>query len=108
RLYRSFSKGTRMLFFPGDWITSSPWPAVVVIRHASSRQLPVLDFGFAQDGNIWIGVLPELEEVLVGGTRVSGVALECIGAGETEVCERANRKVKHNARMFNDLLEFPN
>jgi hypothetical protein len=49
-------------------------PVNAKLGHAAGRsqpcslQLRVLRFGFLQDGDVGIGVFPEREEILIGGT----------------------------------------
>jgi hypothetical protein len=43
-------------------------------------QFRVLGFGLFQDGDVGVGVFPEREEILIGGTGFSEVALHCKGA----------------------------
>ncbi len=45
----------------------------------NSLQLPVFRPGFAQDGDVGVGVFPQREEIIVGGARFGGVALESVG-----------------------------
>ena len=50
-------------------------------------QLGVLGFGFFQNRDVGVGVLPESEEILVGGTGGRDVSFENAGAGEAEMSE---------------------
>jgi hypothetical protein len=50
-------------------------------------QLGVFGFCGYEDGDIGVGVFPECEEIVVGGTSLRCVALKGIGAGKTEVRE---------------------
>jgi hypothetical protein len=69
-------------------------------------QLRVLGFGFLQDGDVGVGVLPEGEEVLIGGAGFGGVALHNVGACEAEMDERADRFSLYNSPMGENLLKF--
>jgi len=48
-------------------------------------QLRVLRFGFFQDGDVGVGVFPEGEETLIGGTGFGGVASHGISAGHAQI-----------------------
>jgi hypothetical protein len=48
-------------------------------------QLGVLGFGFFQDGDVGIGVFPQREEILIGGSGFRRVSGHPIGAGLTEL-----------------------
>src|SRR5690242_13294126 len=56
-------------------------------------QLRVLRLGLLQDGNVWVGVFPKCEEVLVGGPSLRTISLEGVGAGQTETGQRAQRGI---------------
>jgi hypothetical protein len=56
-------------------------------------QLRVLRFGLLQDGDVGIGVFSKCEEVLVGGPSLRTIALEGVGAGQTETGQRAQREI---------------
>ena len=47
--------------------------------------LRILRFGLLQDGDVRVGVFPEGEEILIGGTGLQGVALQGVGAGEAKL-----------------------
>jgi hypothetical protein len=52
-------------------------------------QVGVLSLGLLKNENVGIGVIPEREEIIVGGLRFGGVARESVGASEAEMSERA-------------------
>jgi hypothetical protein len=54
-------------------------------------QLRVLNFGLLQDGNIGVGVFPEVQEVLIGRLGLRGVMLHGISPSQFQACERAER-----------------
>jgi hypothetical protein len=56
-------------------------------RTRDSRQPRVLALGLLNDGDVGIGVLPQREEALVGGTGLGGIALERVGTREAELGE---------------------
>ena len=45
-----------------------------------SLELHVLRLGLLQDGDVGVGVFPELEEILVGGAAIAVVARQGVGA----------------------------
>jgi hypothetical protein len=47
-------------------------------------QLRILCLCLFEDGDVGIGVFPEREEILIGGTGFDRVALHGIGTGQTE------------------------
>src|SRR6516162_2827972 len=66
----------------------------------------VLRLGLLVDGDVSVGILPEDEKVLVGGTGLRLVAFQKIGARELQVCQRSEREIQHDPTMINDLLEL--
>ena len=44
-------------------------------------QLRVFGFGLLEDGDVWVGVFPPREQILISGACLAPVALQCIGAG---------------------------
>jgi len=51
-------------------------------------QFRVLDFGFFEEGDLGISILPHGEKVLIGGARSCGVSLQDVSACETELGKR--------------------
>ncbi len=51
-----------------------------------------------------VGVFPENEKILIGGLCFGSVALQSIGAGETEMGKNAERKVQDNATRVEKFL----
>ena len=70
-------------------------------------QLRVFGFGLLQDGDVGVGVFPEGEEVLVCSVGFGGIALESVGAGETEARECTKYKVDNDARLARSIMEDP-
>jgi hypothetical protein len=62
-------------------------------------QLRVFRLGFFQDGDVGVGILPKGEEVFIGNLGARGVARLGPGARETEIGQRAERKVYGRARI---------
>ena len=58
-------------------------PSAFDIAQLVSLQLRVLYFCLLQNGNVRIGVFPEGQEFLVGGSGFGCIALEGIGAAKT-------------------------
>jgi len=48
-------------------------------------ELRVLGFGLLQDWNIWVGIFPESEEIVVRSAGIGGVALHGVGATELKM-----------------------
>jgi hypothetical protein len=69
-------------------------------------QLRVLGFGSFKDGNVGVGIFPEREEILIRGSGFGGVALQCVGTGETEMAEYADGFIERNAARVEDFLEL--
>ena len=57
------------------------------VNSALLLQRRVLGLGSDQDRNVGVGVLPELEEILIGGPGSVGVALYCVSAAELKACQ---------------------
>ena len=56
-------------------------------------QLRELRLGFLQDGDVGIGVFPEREEILIGGTALVSVAGNGVSLGEIETSKCAEREI---------------
>src|ERR1700691_3581773 len=69
-------------------------------------ELRVLRFGFFQDGDIRVGVLPQGEEPLVSGLGFRRVSGEGVGSGESEMRQRAEREVGDNTGVIEKLLKL--
>jgi hypothetical protein len=67
-------------------------------------QFRVLRFGFLQDGNVRVGVFPQREKILVRSLGFRSVALQHIGAGETEMRERADGFVDDDSAVVEYFL----
>jgi hypothetical protein len=67
-------------------------------------QLGVFGFCGYEDGDIGVGVFPEREEIVVGGTSLCCVALQGIGAGKTEVREGSRFTRPYNPSMVENFL----
>jgi hypothetical protein len=53
-----------------------------------SLQLGVLRFGFLQDGDVGVGILPQREEIIVGGASLRAIARQGVGACDAKMRER--------------------
>src|SRR5215471_7595201 len=71
-----------------------------------SLQLGVLRFGLLQDGDVRVGVLPQREEIVIGGFCFGNVTLHGVGTCEAEMGESAQRKIQNNAAMVENLLKL--
>src|SRR5262249_54390306 len=68
---------------------------------ATSRTPPWLP-----SGNIGIGVLPEVQEILIGGLRFCRVPGDRIGARELQARQGTEREVQHDSAVIEEFLEF--
>jgi hypothetical protein len=59
-----------------------------------------------EDEDVGIGIFPESEESGVGGAGFGWVTCEGIGAGETEMGQRADGFVAHDATPIHDFLKL--
>ncbi len=66
---------------------------------AESFQLGILGLGLLQDGDVRVGVFPQREEILVGGTSLVFVACESVGPAQFQVCQCADGLVYDKARV---------
>src|SRR5205809_774635 len=89
------------------------WPRYRGVTRRLSRcvvvallQLRVLRLGLLQDGDVGVGVFPEREKTLIGGTRLCGISLHGICPGEAELGERRQREIQHDTAMIEKLLEL--
>lgn len=58
----------------------------------------VLRFGFSEEREVGIGVLPELQEVFVGHTGIRLITFKRVGARQSEVGHRGEREVENDSR----------
>ncbi len=79
---------------------------VIAALGRSSLQVVAFCFGLLKDGNVGVSVFPQCEEVLIGGSGIGRVGLQCIRAGEAEMCECSDRLVDYDPAMIEDFLEF--
>ena len=69
-------------------------------------QLGVLGFGFFQDGDVGVGVFPQHEEILIGGTGFGGVALHGVCTRESKMGQRTDGFIHNDSAMVEDCLEL--
>jgi len=69
-------------------------------------QLRVLRFRLLQDGDVGVGVFPQCEEILISHLGFDCVALQSVGAGETQVRQRSDWFVENNSAMIKNLLKL--
>src|SRR5215469_16244222 len=72
----------------------------------SEMQLRVFRLGLLQDGDVGIGVFPEVEEILISSLGFGGIARDGIGAGQLKTGERAEQEVPHKSGMISELLDL--
>jgi len=66
----------------------------------------VLRLCLVKDRNVRVSVLPEREEILVGGAALGSVALHRVGAAQLEVSQRADGFIQDDAPMVEDFLKL--
>src|SRR5262252_8555478 len=69
-------------------------------------QLRVLRLGLLQDGNVGVRVFPEREEILIGGLRLRGVAIDGIRAAKLKMRQCPKHIVCYDSAVIDDVLEF--
>src|SRR6266567_6862345 len=79
-----------------------------LLRFSLARLLQLCVFRFCSDenGDVWVGVFPQPQKILICCARLGGVALERVCAAKLEMGQRAQRDGPHDARVINNLLEF--
>lgn len=55
-----------------------------------SPELRVLGLGLLEDGDVRVNIFPQCEEVLIGGSGLGSIALQCVGAPELQMDEGAD------------------
>jgi hypothetical protein len=83
-----------------------PWGLEPQTLRGQLLQFHVLRLGLLQDRNVWVGVLPKREEILIGRLGFGGVALHGVGSGDLETRQRRCWLIQGNARMIDQLFEF--
>ena len=53
-------------------------------------QLRILGLGLLKDGNVGVGIFPQRQEILICRFGFRGVALQHVGAGETDMDQCAD------------------
>src|SRR6266852_2668932 len=81
-----------------------------------SLQLRVLGFRLLQDGDVGVGVLPEGEEILVGGERpdagsigiraLRGSRLQGVGTSHSQMRQRSRPAVPDDPAVLENLLKL--
>jgi len=69
-------------------------------------QFRLLDFGFFEDGDLGISILPHGEKVLVGGARFCGVSLQGVSACETELGKRERGSAGEKIATIGNLTKL--
>jgi hypothetical protein len=63
-------------------------------------------FGFLQDGDVWVGVFPKREEILILSAGLGRVTLYRVGASQLKMGQRADGFIQNNAAMVDDFLKL--
>ena len=69
-------------------------------------QLRVLRLRLLKDGNVWIGVLPQRQKILVRGACFGCVSLHRVGTSQLEMGQCADRFIQNNAAMVENFLKL--
>ena len=69
-------------------------------------QFRVLCPGFFQDGDVGVGVLPQIEEVLISSAGWGFVSSERIGTPHLPMCQRTERKIHQATGMIQEFLKL--
>src|SRR2546429_8148794 len=79
-----------------------------LLRFSLARLLQLCVFRFCSDenGDVWVGVFPQPQKILICCARLGGAALERACAAKVEMGQRAPRDGPHDARAINNLLGF--
>src|ERR1700722_7491940 len=82
----------------------------------SILQLLELSFSLFQDGNVWVGVFPERQEIFVGGQRsdaggisirsLRGSRLQGVGTSHSQVRQRSRPAVPDDPAVVENLLKL--
>src|SRR6266478_451985 len=80
------------------------------------KQLRILSLGLLQDGDVWVGVFPQREEIFVraecpdagrvGVRALQGSCLHYVGAGETYMRERPREAISNDSPVLQYLLKL--
>ena len=71
-------------------------------------QLCVLGLGLFQNGNIWVRIFPQSEEILTRGFCFGHFSRESLRSAQLQVRQRTNWIANDNAEMVKNLLELGN
>src|ERR1700751_2921909 len=66
----------------------------------------ILGLGGDEDGDVWVSIFPESEEILIGRLGFDGFALHGVGAAKAEVGECACRTISQQPAMVENFLEL--
>ena len=78
-----------------------------VPHSAPSPQLGVLRFSLLKNRDVWVGVFPEDEEILVLLASLDCVTLHCVSAGRAEMRKHPERVANHDSAVIHNFLKFP-
>ncbi len=80
--------------------------ASIEIRELHSLQLCILCFGFYQDRDFRIGILPQRKEILVRLSVAGKIAAELRGARQMQVSERERGRERIQSSIVDDLFKL--
>ena len=69
-------------------------------------QLCVLCLGLFQDGDVWVGVFPECEKILIGCARFGGISLYGVRPGKSKTRQCTYEFDAYNSTMVENFLEL--
>jgi hypothetical protein len=72
----------------------------------NSFQPPILGFGLLQDGDVGVGVFPEVEELLIPLFRFSGVARKCVSTPDLKMSQCSGHRILHDTAVIQYLLKL--
>src|SRR5208282_189416 len=76
------------------------------LGNTRSPQPRILRLGLLQKRKAGVGVFPKREEILIGSPRLRGVSSQSVSSAQSQVSQRTDRFVQHDARVIENLLEF--
>src|SRR5580700_7695681 len=81
-------------------------PNLQLAEQPQSLELRILRLGLFQYWNVWVGVFPDGEEILIGGFCLGLISRQRVSPAQPEMGKSSNRRVYHNPRMVVDFLKF--
>src|ERR1700742_4296193 len=81
-------------------------PGFLSTTMVSLLEFRVFHFGFLQDRDIRIGMLPKIEKRLIRGSRTLLVTDECLRTREPQIGQWSQHKILHDKGMVYDFLKL--